>query len=87
MRYSNLSYDEAMVETNYWLNRLEELVNSSDPSALDAASECIDALVEIGDVGANHVLKRLMEKAAPDFRPILQQGAELLEPVPIKAKR
>jgi ssDNA-binding replication factor A large subunit len=76
-----LTYDEAVAEIKYWVNRLEELVNSSDPSAVDEASECVDALVEIGDLGVGHVLRRLMEKAAPEFRPVLAKGAELLEPI------
>jgi hypothetical protein len=79
-----LSYDEAVVEIKYWVNRLEESVNSSDPSAVDDARECVDALVQIGDLGVGHVLRRLMvksEKSAPDFRPILAKGAELLEPI------
>jgi hypothetical protein len=87
MRYSNLSYDEAVVEISYLINRLEELVGSSDTSAIDDANECVNALVEIGDLGVGHVLRRLMDKAAPDFRPILARGADLLEPVPPKAKR
>jgi hypothetical protein len=78
-----LSYDEAVVEIKYWVNRLEELVNSPSPSAVDEASECIDALVEIGDLSVGHVLRRLMEKAAPDFRPILAKGAEILEPIEV----
>jgi hypothetical protein len=28
-----------------------------------------------------------MDKAAPDFRPIIAKGAELLEPVPVRSKR
>ena len=79
-----LSYDEAMAEIKYWLGRLEESVNSSDPSAVDDARECVDALVEIGDLGVGHVLRRLMESAAPDFRPILAEGAALLEPIDVK---
>jgi len=79
MRY--LTYDEAVAEIKYWVNRLEESVNSSDPSAVDVASECVDALVQIGDLGVGHVLRRLMEKSAPDFHPILAKGAELLEPI------
>lgn len=78
-----LSYDEAVAEIKYLLNRLEESVNSSDPSAVDEASECVDALVEIGDLGVGHVLRRLMEKSAPDFRPILAKGAALLEPIEV----
>ena len=81
MRY--LTYDEAVVEIKYWVNRLEELVSSSSPSAVDEASECVDALVEIGDLSVGHVLRRLMEEAAPDFRPILAKGAELLEPIEV----
>jgi len=76
-----LTYDEAIVEIKYWLNRLEESVNSSDPSAVDNARECVDALVQIGDLGVGHVLRRLMKKSAPDFRPILQKGVELLDPI------
>jgi len=76
-----LTYDEAVVEIKYWLNRLEELVNSADPSAVGAARECVDALVRIGDLGVGHVLRRLMEKSAPDFQPILAKGAELLDPI------
>jgi len=76
-----LSYEEAMAEIKYWVNRLEESVNSSDPSAVDDARECVDALVQIGDLGVGHVLKRLSENAAPDFRPILAEGAEILEPI------
>jgi hypothetical protein len=87
MRYSNLSYDEAVVEINYLINRLEESVSSSDPSAVEEARECVDALVEIGDLSVGHVLRQLMEKAAPDFRPILARGAELLKPVPVNSKR
>ena len=82
-----LSYDEAVVEINYLINRLEDLANSSDPSAVDEVRECVDALVQIGDIGVGHVLKRLMDRAAPDFRPILQQGVALLEPVPVSSKR
>ena len=78
-----LSYDEAVVEIRHWISRLEDVVNSSDPSAVDEASECIDALVEIGDLGVGHVLRRLMEEAAPDFRPILAKGAEILEPIEV----
>jgi hypothetical protein len=78
-----LSYDEAVVEIKYWVNRLEELVSSSSPSAVDDARECVDALVEIGDLGVGHVLRRLMEEAAPDFRPILDRGAALLEPIEV----
>jgi len=81
MRY--LTYDEAVAEIKYWVNRLEELVNSPSPSAVDEASECIDALVEIGDLSVGHVLRRLMEEAAPDFRPILAKGAEILEPIEV----
>ena len=79
MRY--LSYDEAVVEIRHWISRLEDLVNSSDLSAVDDARECVDALVQIGDLGVGHVLKRLSENAAPDFRPILDRGAALLEPI------
>jgi len=79
MRY--LTYDEAVAEIKYWVNRLEELVNSPSSSAVDEASECVDVLVEIGDLSVGHVLRRLMEKAAPDFRPILDRGAALLEPI------
>jgi hypothetical protein len=78
-----LSYDEAVAEIKHLLNRLEESVNSSDPSAVDEASECVDALVEIGDLGVGHVLRRLMEKSAPDFCPILAKGAALLEPIEV----
>ena len=81
MRY--LTYDEAIAEINYWLNRLEESLNSSDPSAVETAKECVGALVEIGDLGVGHVLRRLMEEAAPDFRPILDRGAALLEPIEV----
>jgi hypothetical protein len=84
MRY--LTYDEAIAEIKYWVNRLEELVSSSSPSAVDDARECVDALVQIGDLGVGHVLRRLMvksEKSAPDFRPILAKGAELLEPIEV----
>ena len=87
MRYSNLSYDEAVVEINYLLNLLKDLVDSSDPSAVETVKECVDALVQIGDIGVGHVLKRLMDRAAPDFRPIIAKGAELLEPVPVRSKR
>ena len=79
MRY--LTYDEAVAEIKYWVNRLEELVNSPSPSAVDEASECIDALVEIGDLSVGHVLRRLLEKSAPELRPILARGADLLEPI------
>ena len=78
-----LSYDEAVVEIKYWVNRLEESVISSDPSVVDDVRECVDALVQIGDLGVGHVLKRLSENAAPDFRPILDGGAALLEPVEV----
>jgi len=81
MRY--LTYDEAIAEIKYWVNRLEELVSSSSPSAVDDARECVDALVEIGDLGVGHVLRRLMEEAAPDFRPILDRGAAHLEPIEV----
>ena len=81
MRY--LTYDEAIAEIKYWLNRLEESLNSSDPSAVETAKECVGALVEIGDLGVGHVLRRLMEEAAPDFRPILDRGAALLEPIEV----
>ena len=82
-----LTYDEAVVEIQYWLSRLEDLIESSDPSAAGRVQECVDALVQIGDLGTVHVLRRLMEKAAPDFRAILAKGAELLEPVPVRSKR
>jgi hypothetical protein len=78
-----LSYDEAVVEIRHWISRLEDLVNSSDLSAVDDARECVDALVQIGDLGVGHVLKRLSENAAPDFRPILDRGAALLEPIEV----
>jgi len=78
-----LSYDEAVVEIKYLVNRLEDLVNSSDPSAVDEARECVDALVQIGDLSVGHVLKRLMEGAVPDFRPILAEGVALLEPLDV----
>jgi hypothetical protein len=78
-----LSYEEAMAEIKYWLNRLEESLNSSDPSAVETAKECVGALVEIGDLSVGHVLRRLMEEAAPDFRPILDRGAALLEPIEV----
>jgi len=81
MRY--LTYDEAIAEIKYWVNRLEELVSSSSPSAVDDARECVDALVQIGDLGVGYVLKRLSENAAPDFRPILDRGAALLEPIEV----
>jgi hypothetical protein len=81
MRY--LTYDEAVAEIKYWVNRLEELVSSPSSSAVDEASECVDALVEIGDLGVGHVLRRLMEKSAPEFRPILARGADLLEPIEV----
>jgi len=87
MRYSSLSYDEAVVEINYLINLLKDLVSSSDPSAAKTVKECVDALVQIGDIGVGHVLKRLMDRAAPDFRPIIAKGAELLEPVPVRSKR
>ena len=70
-----------MAEIKYWLNRLEESLNSSDPSSVVTAKECVGALVEIGDLGVGHVLRRLMEEAAPDFRPVLAKGADLLEPI------
>ena len=78
-----LSYDEAVVEIRHWISRLEDLVNSSDLSAVDDARECVDALVQIGDLGVGHVLKRLSENAAPDFRPILDRGAAHLEPIEV----
>jgi hypothetical protein len=78
-----LSYEEAVAEIKYWISRLEDLINSSGPSAVDEVRECVDALVEIGDIGVGHVLRRLMEEAAPDFRPILAKGVELLEPIEI----
>jgi hypothetical protein len=81
MRY--LTYEEAIAEIKYWLNRLEESLNSSDPSAVETAKECVGALVEIGDLGVGHVLRRLVEKSAPDFRPILAKGAEILEPIEV----
>jgi hypothetical protein len=85
MRY--LSYDEAVAEVKYWINRLEESVNGADSSAVDTAKECVNALVEIGDLGVGHVLRRLAENAAPDFRPILAEGAALLEPIEIELVR
>ncbi len=78
-----LTYDEAVVEIKYWLSRLEESVSSSNPSAVETARECVDALVQIGDLGVGHVLRRLMESAAPDFRPILAEGAARLEPIDV----
>jgi hypothetical protein len=77
----DLSYDEAVVEIKYWVNRLEELVSNPSSSAVDDVRECVDALVQIGDLSVGHVLRRLMEEAAPDFRPVLSKGAELLEPI------